>query len=215
MLYGGAIDKCTLDWKYYKSGKVFDMLVQYEADNTSSSISSDPFRVCPCENNHPECSKKEKETSVYPGETFQVSVVAVGQRNGIVPARAISHINRGNGRLQSSQYVQQTTKMCTTLNYTVFSQYSMSQLELYADGSCSTFGDKLTVQLNINQTCPPGFDIDQEENSCVCDQALQEYTNLCNITNGLGQITRESDDPFWVGYNEFNELILHPHCPLI
>ena len=213
VLYGGAIDKCTLDWKYYKSGKVFDMLFQYQADNTTSSISSDPFHVCPCENNHPECSKNKKKISVYPGETFQVSVVAVGQRNGIIPVRAISHINRGNGRLQSSQYVQQTTKMCTTLNYTVFSQYSMSQLELYADGSCSTFGDKLLLQLNINQTCPPGFDIDQEENSCVCDQALQEYTNLCNITNGLGRITRESDDTFWVGYNEFNELILHPHCP--
>ena len=213
VLYGGAIDKCTLDLKYYKSGKVFDMLFQYQADNISSSISSDPFRVCPCENNHPECSKKEKEISVYPGETFQVSVVAVGQRYGIIPARAISHINRGNGRLQSSQYVQQTTKMCTTLNYTVFSQYSMSQLELYADGSCSTFGDKLTVQLNINQTCPPGFDIDQEESACVCDQKLKRYTKRCNITNGLGRITRKSDDTFWVGYNEFNELILHPHCP--
>ena len=213
VLYGGAIDKCTLDWKYYKSGKVFDMLVQYEADNTTSSISSDPFRVCRCENNHPECSKRKKPLSVYPGETFQVSAITVGQRDGIVPAQVISHINRGNGRLQSSQYVQQTTKMCTTLNYTVFSQYSMSQLELYADGSCSTFGDELVFLLNINQTCPPGFGINREEHSCVCDQALQKYTNHCNITNGLGQITRESDDTFWVGYNEFNELILHPHCP--
>ena len=36
VLYGGKIDKCKLDWKYHKSGKVFDMLVQYEADNTTS-----------------------------------------------------------------------------------------------------------------------------------------------------------------------------------
>ena len=211
VLYGGAIDKCTLDLKYDKSGKVFDMLFQYQADNTTSSISSDPFRVCPCENNHPECSKKKKEISVYPGETFQVLVVAVGARDGIVPAQVISHIDQS--RLLSSQYVQQTTKMCTTLNYTVFSQQRTSQLSLYADGPCSTFGDKLIVQLNINQTCPPGFDINQEESACVCDQKLKRYTKRCNITNGLGRITRESDDTFWVGYNEFNELILHPHCP--
>ena len=35
VLYGGKIDKCKLDWKYHKSGKVYDMLVQYEADATS------------------------------------------------------------------------------------------------------------------------------------------------------------------------------------
>ena len=67
--------------------------------------------------------------------------------------------------------------------------------------------------MNINQTCAPGFDINQEESACVCDQKLKRYTKRCNITNGLGRITRESDDTFWVGYNEFNELILHPHCP--
>ena len=40
--------------------------------------------------------------------------------------------------------------------------------------------------------------------TCVCDQTLQKHTNHCN---GLGCNT------FWVGYNDFNELILHPHCP--
>ena len=211
VLYGGTIDKCKLDWKYDKSSKVFDMLVQYQADNKTSSISSDPFHVCPCENNYPECSKRKKTLSVYPGETFQVSVVSTGQRNGIVPAEVRSHMDKG--KLLSSQYVQQTTKTCTTLSYTVFSQMRMPYLKLYAEGPCSTFGDNLALWLNINQTCPPGFDIDKEENSCVCDQTLQKHTNNCNVTNGLGQITRESDDTFWVGYNEFNGLILHPHCP--
>ena len=155
VLYGGTIGKCTLDWKYYKSGQVFDVLVQYQADNTTSSISSDPFHVCPCENNHPECSKEIKELSVYPGETFQVSVVSTGQRNGIVPAEVRSHMDKG--KLLSSQYVQQTTKTCTTLNYTVFSQMRMPYLKLYAEGPCSTFGDNLALWLNINQTCPPNW----------------------------------------------------------
>ena len=46
VLYGGAIDNCTLnDLESRSSGEVFDMLVQYERDNTTSSISSDPFRI--------------------------------------------------------------------------------------------------------------------------------------------------------------------------
>ena len=210
VLYGGAIDKCKLTGLRYSGRRVFDKLFQYEADNTTSSISSDPFRLCPCRNNHLECNMPRKKISVYPGETFQVSVVAVGQRDGIVPAQVRSHMNRG--KLLSSQYVQQTTKICTTLNYTVFSLQDVT-LKLYAEGPCSTFGYDVFLQVNMNQTCPPGFHIDREESACVCDQALQKYTNNCNITNGLGQITRESDDTFWVGYDQYHKLTVHPYCP--
>ena len=76
-----------------------------------------------------------------------------------------------SGRLLGFQNIQQTNKACTTLNYTVFSLQNVT-LELYADGPCSTFGDTLILKLNINQICPPGFDISKEEHSCVCDQAL-------------------------------------------
>ena len=64
-------------------------------------------------------------------------------------------------------------------------------LDLYADSPCSTFGDTLHLQLNVNQTCPPGFNNSQDECACVCDQVLQKYTNHCNITDGLGQLTRK------------------------
>ena len=53
VLYGGAIDYCRLTgMDSYSSGEVFDMLVHVEDDeNTTPSISSDPFQICPCENN--------------------------------------------------------------------------------------------------------------------------------------------------------------------
>ena len=211
VLYGGTIDNCCLDpYDFCDSGPVFDKLFHYEADNTTSSVSSDPFRVCLCENNHPNCSKSIKTLSVYPGETFQVSLVAVGQREGIVPSVVRSCPNKG--RLETSQYIQQTTTTCATINYTVFSQQDVS-LELYPEGPCSTVSDTLLLQLRIHQGCPPGFALENSSVSCVCDQALQKYTNRCNITNGLGQITRESDDTFWVGYDESHGLILHPQCP--
>ena len=212
VLYGGAIDNCKLT-DFEDSGEVFDSLAQYEDDKTTSSISSDPFRICPCKTNRPNCMDKSNDPlslSVYPGETFQVSVVSTGQRNGIVPAVVRSYVDRG--RLLSSQYIQQTAKMCTTLNYTVFSDQNVT-VELYADGPCSTFGDKLIIQLNVNQTCPPGFDINQGNSACVCNQALQKYTNHCNVTNGLGQITRVPQDTFWVGYDQSHRLALHPYCP--
>ena len=209
VLYGGAIDNCDLG--PYNSGPVFDKVVHYEADNTASSISSDPFRICLCNlNNHLYCGQSMKIRSVYPGETFQVSVVTVGQRDGIVPSAVRSHTDKG--RLASSQYIQQTTKICTKLNYTVFSRENVS-LELYPEGPCSTVSAKLLLKLSIHQSCPPGFRLDNSSMSCVCNQTLQKYTNNCNITTGLGQITRKSDDTFWVGYDQSHRLTVHPQCP--
>ena len=144
------------------------------------------------------------------GETFLVSVAAVVQRNGIVPSAIRSHLNIG--RLVASQYIQQTTKTCTIFNYTVFSQQNVS-LKLYPEGPCSTVSDTLLLQLSMNHGCPPGFSLENSSVSCVCDQALQKYTNRCNITNGLGQILRESGDTFWVGYDQSYGLTVHPHCP--
>ena len=122
-------------------------------------------------------------------------------------------INSRPANLLDYQYLQQTRSACTKLNYTVFSLSQKVRLKLYPEGSpCSKYdGGLLTISVTINQTCPPGFNISDLARSCVCEPRLAQYTNQCNITNGLGQITRESSQHFWVGFN--NELILHPHCP--
>ena len=217
VLYGGAIDHCKLTGLgSHKSGEVFDMLVHVEDENTTSSIiSSAPFRICPCENNYPFCNLSAVINTVYPGETFLVSVVAAGQRHGTISAFLSTRAY--NGDLLSDQYIQFTNNTCTPLNYTVFSQYNRAELELYADGPCSTFGDKLSLFLDINETCPAGFSLSEKERSCVCEPRLEKYTNRCDITYGLGRIARDSNQQFWVGYDNSlrgSGLILHPHCPL-
>ena len=87
-LYGGAIDNCELNGvNKYSSGEVFDMLIiNNDPDNNTSNISSDPIKICLCKNNLPKCWSVRVPYlhRVYPGETFQISVVAVGQRNGPV-----------------------------------------------------------------------------------------------------------------------------------
>ena len=123
-------------------------------------------------------------------------MVAVGQREGIVPAAVVSRID--TGYLLHSQYIQGTAKVCNKLDYTVFSQKDVS-LELYPDGPCSIV------------SCLPGFSLQNSSLSCVCDQILQKYTSRCNITNGLSQITRESDDTFWVGYDQSQGIVTY--CP--
>ena len=227
VLYGGSIDNCKLTHGLdsYGSGEVFDMIVHInETDyNTTSNISSDPLQICLCKNNLPDCSGSRYifPHRVYPGETFQVSVAAVGQRNGMVPGTVRSSIDQRQypgTNLQGSQYLQQTNSTCTQLNYTVFSwaQTQRVNIELLAEGSpCSNFY-RLDNSVNLFQTCPPGFNISESDKSCVCESRLAHYTNSCTIRNGVGNITRESGQQFWVGYDgqsQSDELILHPLCP--
>ena len=206
VLYGGAVDNCKVNGlESNSSGEVFDMLAQYEADNTTSSISSDPFHICPCENNSPNCSKSIKTLSVYPGETYQVSVVTVGQRNGTVPANVTS---MDRYILPCSQIVQPTNRACTTLSYTVDPKQKVS-LELYTESTCSA----LVLKLNGTQSCTGSAN---NSLSCICDQAHRKYgIDHCSLTNGSVEITHESEDTFWVGYNLSYRpgLIVHPYCP--
>ena len=126
-----------------------------------------------------------------------------------------SEVQYERGELLGSEYLQRVNNVCTTLKYNVFSLSESIQLELYADGRCSIVGDKLTVLLSINMTCPSGFNLSKTKRSCVCEKRIQKYTNQCNITNGLGLITRDSNKHFWIGFNEqYGEVILHPTLPL-
>ena len=144
-------------------------------------------------------------------------MVAVGQRNGTVPSK-VRRINHGL-TLPGSQFLQQASNTCTKLNYSVFS-LSHVDIGLLAEGSpCSVLRDAniLGISGYINQTCPPGFNLSKSKTSCVCEPRLAHYTNNCNITNGLGNITRKSGRQFWVGYDHQSQsddkLIFHPLCP--
>ena len=170
VLYGGAIDNCKLTGlESYSSGEVFDMIVHIDGTdyNKTSNISSDPLYIRPCEYNHSILSRFIKHTA-YPGETFQVSVVGVGQRNGAVPTGVRSTTN-DYANLLDYQYLQKMNT-CTKLNYTVFSLSRFVDIDLHAEcGPCLKLGAvrQLTVKVTLNLTCPPGLHFCDHKIMCM------------------------------------------------
>ena len=217
-LYGGSIDDCQLNNPLFASylipiGRVFNgtfSILQNSSD--LSAISSSPFKVCPCENNRPKCETSIVKRQVYPGEKITLPVVAVGQRNGAVPAVIRRYVQNSDklGELQESQSVHQH---CTNLFYTIpWSAALVVEILLYVEGPCSREalkeGNFFRVSLQL-LPCPVGFNLSKER-VCECEPRLLVYTNSCNITE---QSIQHKGD-FWVGYsNESEGLILHPHCP--
>jgi len=217
-VYGGSIDKCivTVEFEYSGSYTAYSTgidLLNMEMQQELNSISSDPLQVCMCEDGIPNCSTLEITRQVYPGELLHFSVVATGQRDGVVPAvvRAYFAEIHGNTSLAQFQDTQIVKIDCTDLYYQMRSSVvnKTAILVMYADGPCATDGNLLKLSLQF-LPCPPGFSLNSSEMMCGCEARLQMYTTRCNITERA--LTR--DGKFWVGYdNYFQAVILHPHCP--
>ena len=219
-IYGGNIDHCRLiRLPGSNSSEVFDMITTLEQPGTASAISSNPLHICDCEDGYPNCDLKYRQTKVYPGETFAVrNIVAVGQRNGTVPASILSFYKNADGkRFGNFEAVQNSSKSCGDHYYSVFtldnneSVYKyLDTIYLYPRGPCPiSGGNPFSISVQINP-CPSGFALSPTTGGCVCEQRLMTYTKDCSITDQT--ILREG--PFWVGYdNASDDLILSPHCP--
>lgn len=185
---------------------VIDIIHITKYTNTSDAIASAPNKVRFC-NKH---KKDGYSSNIYPGQTIALSVAAVGQENGIVPATIQASLDRSNIQLLPSQIMQETTINCANLSYTIKSNNSEDfTMTLAIAGICSTPGQKLTVQIALME-CPDGFQLANEIKECTCESRLRKYTNTCNITDQ----TILRDKNFWVGYSKESGLILHPYCLL-
>ena len=215
-LYGGMVDRCDL-LESTTAQPIYSDVIFNEIFNITNGkdasreliISSEPFRLCPCYYDHPNCSQSEVTVTAYPGETFSVSLVAVGQRNGIVPSLIQSTIDGNGASLGDLQYAQSTKNACTPLHYTVSSVNHSVTLTLLADGPCLDLGDSLQVKIDL-RSCPVGFQLSEASKQCICGQRLQKYTNSCDIDD----LTVSIDGSVWVGLDKTADgIILHPHCP--
>ena len=217
VLYGGNLDSCGVcsmyDMYAYVSGEV---AFSAWGNISNNLMSSDPYRLCICVDNHPDCSQSNTTREIFPGETIGIPVAALGRYDGIVPAVIQTYTSEGI-TLDALQRTQQSNNTCmhTNLQYTVRSTrgtWNEATLTLYADGPCSTLGFPLEVFVTF-LPCPLGFSL-STEGSCECDQRLNGYEVYCDINDQ--SILRK--DSVWIGFNEQSDnksqgLILHPHCP--
>ena len=214
VLYGGNIEKCGVCITNAKSDEYVTGEVAFNAwaNISRQFISSDPYQVCICVHGHPNCNQNDIEIKTFPGATFVLPVVSLGQFSGIVPTVIRTYISEETFSLDDLQSTQLTNNKCTSLQYTLSSKdinkWSEGTLHLYADEPCSVFGQSLDIHVKLIP-CPPAFSLSSKQ-TCTCEQRLQKYTIECNINDQ--SILRE--DNVWVGFDETSQaLIIHEHCP--
>ena len=216
-LYGGSVDSCVIVTRSIYigvfSGTVFDTISEFRNhDNNTSLISSNPYYVCPCEGGVPNCSLLPLGTKTQiPGQTFQLSVVAVGQREGTAPA--VVHAYFGNtstpAKFKTLEEIQNVGKFCTSVTYTVQSSNPVETIIINTEGRMALNATSV-IQIEL-LPCPLGFVLSQ--GICACDPTLQEHNITCNIDDQTIHRPRGT----WINASftggEYSDVIFHQNCP--
>ena len=226
--YGGSLDNCRLylgggfqDGCGNKVGREYTenslpiILQISKIDNMSSSISSEPFRVCFCDRyGVPDCEMNVIVDNKIRGEIFTLSAVTVGQGNYIVPSSIkADFINSESTTLNRLQRVQDTGNTCTDISYRLFSAENSVTMILFPDGPCRDTGIARREVKVLFSPCPDGFTLVDTE--CTCDRRLNVLDVSCNVDT---RTIKRGENNFWMmgiyDNSSYQGLLLHnSRCP--
>ena len=191
VLHGGSLQLCRVQvnnkliredsFEFLESISIFDL-----SDGKSSDISSDPLRVCFCEDGVINCSLDYIRTvHTKRGELFTMSVITVGQGDYPVPSTIRAYVRNGDNQTELSPQSHSVGQTCTDVSFRLLSTGINKTVVLYPDGPCgNTVNTRRKIRVII-QPCPPGFR--QQGTRCECEERLQELDggSECDIDTAL------------------------------
>jgi predicted outer membrane repeat protein len=201
------------------------------SSDTRYAIASDPIRICTCKSAFPICNHTDYPIKAYSGQMFQIEVVAVGQRMGIVPSVVTAEFSDGEGRLGEGQSIQGAGRECTALKFAIFSIKKSKTLNLKVrdvefqtlknlhrllEGSKHQF---LTQQLSVSvalQMCPLGFLFNSFSKTCSCLQSINLHSGVqCDYSTYRISKTKHKwlSATFEHNNTQHHGVIIYDQCP--
>lgn len=215
-LYGGDIDRCSTtlpytlnqaeEHKYYSHfPEIFHRVFEMTQQHKSSSVSSDPRKVCFCKKfSHKSCATMKDPIKVFPGQKFTVAVMTLGQQNSSTRGRVSASLvdeSYPNHRLSRINYSELSDE-CIDVSYVLKSNMSRALISFAPETAgiyCNITSANLIVHL---LQCPLGFKLTETASfMCSCDPFLSKFLPFnqqvtCSINNQTISIPQKS---IWFG----------------
>ena len=243
-LFGGLLHKCKVQYftefqrlsntymhhnnsdnqqQYHQHNKLVSAIsyITNVSNINMSDIGSQPVQLCFCKGDLPDCNYQPGTIRVTKGKRFSVKLVAVDQVNHPVNATIHSFLPRTGGGLEKDQATQNTSQICTEVNFNLFSPYDREELIMLPEGPCLNSPQsqrRLDIQFTACDSCPIGFEKYVDEDTaceCICDSKLEPFITKCNASTELLQ--REGNFRITyvnTGYNTTSGYLIYAHCPL-
>ena len=145
-----------------------------------------------CKNSVPLCNITEYLIDIFPGETFEIEAIAVGQWVGIVPSIVTVESGNEDFSLDEGQEVQSVERNCSPLKYSIYSGMKAITLNIKAHTidvhgpkngflkywlpkSMRTFINQYLIRIPLKD-CPIGFQL--KTNKCLCMSYLEFHKSV-------------------------------------
>ena len=238
LIYNANIQNCTLTLregnKTLKDNEKRRFLKLDSWDETTFPMLYPAYHICSCDPTQPEdrslwgCSSGTITSTVYPGLSVRVGLVAVGYY-GVVKRAEFAYSSEINTKLGERHNAVVNNKGCTELtlletdipgkNYTLKVNVSYA---LYNTPFEINYKNILDLKFKIgivqvSPNCPSGFQLSPSNNgtTCKCSQLLSIHDFQCAIAvKGMRpEITYKSPTSnYWMGYLG-QQLVISDHCP--
>ena len=224
VIYGGNVDEtCLLENRNLNDSTDFFLAISTFINQSGYSlISSEPRKVCFCNNSEPNCSLSNIERSAFPGGSIKFPVALIGQYNnlttGVVKAFAI-------GRSSGFQFQIVFSASCTSITLDITQSITLHDLHNQVNTSLTSNSfvsnvyqplKKVLVQIN---PCPPGLCLLDTHDTLVC--GIDFYPLKGNYSITSGSVSKKGN--VWikgikVNCNSINclrdcGLLFSTHCP--
>ena len=213
-IFGGFMDKCYTTFGInstvvYK--KIFNEFSWQWNKSNLSYVTSFPKHICFCEGKKINCGKKKKSIhqTIYPGQLFNVSLVAVGQFNNPVPATIMTRVSKGK------PYHHTIKAECSTITLT--------------SGKNTEGNDKVVILIQSDSGALGGTDlrwINITYRNCPLGTIINKRTGFCYWSAGFSAYnasdqTIQKPGLTWIGYHNDtdtdskigNGFIKFSYCP--
>ena len=215
MIYGGLLDRCFV--YYGNTGRTLGIehLNSYsEYDSTPGAITSDPGRICLCtENRTLDCTTRSLTFNKMRGQAIELSGIVVDQDNHPKASYIRAVYSELLIKIGKGDVIKETGVFCSQLSYHIFAGDSAitTTLVLQPDSYCAC-SDYTGIKIDVTlKPCSRGFELDTDEEKCVCDKRLTEVSSsiVCDIdTNSI------LAGSMWLSYNDKEYVRVHANCPL-
>ncbi len=233
VLYGGLLNMCRLcyissnnrdkceacnDYTDDALGAFMNLSrIHYKHETNISDISSTAVKLRFCRGDKIFDKSIKIYVHVYPGQQFNVTLVALGQTNSPVPTTLFSIDMYGGDKYY---LITETPGMVSSCNNVSFRLYSKdgenhdnftALFFLYPSSPCKTYMEPQQLYTVVH-VCPLGFALSAKQHRCICDKRLSRLTPNCFIDNL--SIERRGNN-FWVSKANNYTVIIHKfRCPL-
>ena len=180
----------------------------YSNDTRNTEISSPANRICLCEDNKPTAKCSAYNVTAFPGQKFNISLIALGELNGSVPVTLIA---ASSSKLKIDNRLRFLSVHCTATNFSVHRMNLSTNLQTVTlkisketpTPAKSADPESFTINVHLSP-CPPGTIFSSNSHKCECHNFLKKFNIKCNAKNGEIEIKNKQ----WIGYFINSELVV-------